>query len=104
MKRFAYICIGVVLFGGFFLSCGSEPGPPQLTARQRERVDTMMMQAIKTLRPELDSFCETSMDEWVASAVDSMYKIRKVEEEILRKRMIEQVRQKQGQQTNEPIN
>lgn len=71
-----------VLTGG----CTEEP-PPTLLGKDRELIDTLYLQEVQVLRPQLDSLCEAIFEEEVARSVDSMVAIRRQEEARLRERI-----------------
>lgn len=73
----------------FAPSCDSGP-PPAFTTAQRELMDTIYLQKVSILRPQLDSSCEANFSINVQKAVDSLIKVRKEEEARLRARTIEQ--------------
>lgn len=72
---------GVVLL---FLNACSEPPPLKLTLQQRDMVDTIYLQKVQTLGPQLDSLCLVNREARLKKAVDSILAIRRSEEEKLR--------------------
>lgn len=79
-----------VWFGAVFLGLGmgatscSEPPPLKLTLSQREMADTVYLEKVKTLGPQLDSLCAANREERLARAVDSILNVRRSEEAELR--------------------
>ncbi|MBV6427037.1 MAG: hypothetical protein KIPDCIKN_01550 [Haliscomenobacter sp.] len=77
-------------FGAVFLGLGmgfpscSEPPPLKLTLSQREMADTLYLEKVKTLGPQLDSLCAAKREERLARAVDSILNVRRSEEAELR--------------------
>lgn len=59
----------------------------KLTSRERALIDTMYMEKIKALRPYWDSLCAVAHDSLLQIAVDSIIKVRRIEEEQLRARI-----------------
>lgn len=62
----------------------SETPPLKLTLEQRDLVDTIYLQKVQTLGPELDSACQTGRELRLKQAVDSILAVRRSEEEVLR--------------------
>ncbi len=75
-------------------SC-SEPPPLKLTLSQREMADTLYLEKIKTLGPQLDSLCAAKREERLARAVDSILNVRRSEEAELRAKYKQPVLQPQ---------
>ena len=77
-------------FGAVFLGLGmgatscSEPPPLKLTLSQREMADTLYLEKVKTLGPQLDSLCAAKREERLALAVYSILNVRRSEEAELR--------------------
>ena len=63
--------------------CREKP-PLKLTTRQWARVDTLFTEQLPALRAEMDSLCELDFDERVTRAADSLLRIRREEELLLR--------------------
>lgn len=76
-------------FGMLLLIACEEQALPALTASQREMIDTIYLQKVAVLRPQLDSICEADFAVNVQKAVDSLIKIRKEEEARLRDRFLQ---------------
>lgn len=66
------------------LNACSEPPPLKLTLQQRDMVDTIYLQKVQTLGPQLDSLCLVNREIRLKNAVDSILVIRRSEEEKLR--------------------
>jgi hypothetical protein len=66
------------------LNACSEPPPLKLTLQQRDMVDTIYLQKVQTLGPQLDSLCLVNRETRLKNAVDSILAIRRSEEEKLR--------------------
>lgn len=81
VRLFALFALGLLL-----QACG-EPPPIKLKPDEIRWVDTLFLREIEDLKPELDSLCEMNFDERVAQAVDSIVKVRKLEEAKLRARI-----------------
>ncbi|MCB0562043.1 MAG: hypothetical protein H6573_08225 [Lewinellaceae bacterium] len=81
-----------ILTGVFIatLLMGCEPpeeAPIRLTSRERIRIDTLANQQIDSLRIKMDSICEHIYQDLLSRAVDSLVKVRKMEEDKLRARI-----------------
>ncbi len=72
------------------LACEERP-LPSLTYRQRELADTVYLERIGVLRPQLDSLCDARFDSLVQVAVDSLIRVRRTEEARLRARVRQQL-------------
>ena len=70
-------------------ACSTEEEPVniQFTVEERQRIDELVINELKTLRPEMDSLCRMSFDDRVAVAVDSIIQERLEEEVRLRARL-----------------
>ncbi|MCB0631433.1 MAG: hypothetical protein KDD15_16920 [Lewinella sp.] len=60
----------------------------KLTSRERELIDTIYTERIKVLRPKWDSMCTASHDSLLQIALDSIIRVRRVEEARLRSRIV----------------
>lgn len=81
----------VILLAVLLWACGDQGNQlPSLTYRQRELVDTMYLDRVRVLRPQLDSMCEAEFEARVAKAVDSLLQVRRLEEARLRERIFQQ--------------
>ena len=54
----------------------TEPPVPSLNSKDRRLVDSLYKDSVLVLKPLLDSICETTFDQRVNAAVDSMMDIR----------------------------
>lgn len=72
------------------IACEERP-LPSLTYRQRELADTVYLERIGVLRPQLDSLCDARFDSLVQVAVDSLIRVRRTEEARLRARVRQQL-------------
>ena len=82
-KRALFASVFLLLF-----SCGEKKqAKVRLTSAERIKVDTLYTREVKTLRPYLDSLCDSNFDAMVAQAVDSLLQVRREEEIKLRKRI-----------------
>ncbi len=80
-----FIIAAVFLLG----SCGNDPGTQvRLSSEERRLVDTMFLEQVKIAAPILDSICDSRFEREVRAAVDSIVKVRKAEEKMLRERML----------------
>ncbi len=88
MKYLLFICA----LASFLLSaCESDQNvTARLTSRERTRIDTLYAEQVTTLRPQWDSLCTAQHDSLVAAAVDSIVRIRTLEEERLRRRILQE--------------
>ncbi len=79
-----------VIAGGLLLwSCGEDAGTQvRLSSEERRLIDTLFLQQVKEIAPILDSICDANFEKEVKSAVDSIVKVRKLEEKMLRERML----------------
>lgn len=83
MKRLLFaLGVGSLLL----LDACVDEGPPRLTRADRNEIDTLYLEEIKTLRPILDSLCEVTFDAEVRVLVDSLLIEREREVEQLRSR------------------
>ena len=64
-----------------------EEAPIRLTSRERIQIDTLANQQIDSLRIKMDSICEHIYQDLLSRAVDSLVKVRKMEEDKLRARI-----------------
>jgi hypothetical protein len=71
----------------------TEPPPLSLSAEDRSLIDTLYEQEISVFRPRLDSFCEQFTNERLSLAVDSIIRLRRVEEIKLRQRILQQLQE-----------
>ena len=69
-----------------FAACTEDP-PPALSPRDRAMIDTLYSRQVRLLRPQLDSLCDAMFAGEVQRAVDSIIKVRRAEEEQLRRRI-----------------
>lgn len=75
----------------FYLgACKENPEEYEMTAGERAHIDTLYMKETLVLRPKLDSLCLQRTDSLVRTALDSILKVRREEEIVLRKRIREQ--------------
>jgi hypothetical protein len=79
----------MLLLGYLGFACQELP-PPAMTSSQRELADTLYLQKVSVLRPQLDSTCDADFDRMVALAIDSLIRVRKAEEARLRSRILQQ--------------
>lgn len=79
----------LVIFGSLCLlfACSEEESQYRLTSRERVRVDTLYSKEVKLIRGQLDSICEMNHDSLLKLAVDSILKVRIIEEAKLRARV-----------------
>ncbi len=84
IRRFSWLLLLAVLS---FLGACAEEAPVSLDQEARVLIDTMYIQEVRVLRPELDSLCELEFEDRVAELVDSLLPIRRAEEERLRQRI-----------------
>lgn len=68
----------------------------RLSSRERQVVDTLYAAQLEPIRTRLDSLCEADFERSVQVAVDSIMAIRRLEEERLRARM-QQLLKEQGE-------
>ncbi len=71
---------------GVALEACQDPPPLKLTAQQRANADTVYLRVIDTLRPELDSMCAARFEMEVDHLVDSLLRVWRREEAILREK------------------
>lgn len=80
-------CIVAVLL--LTWSCGGEDRTQvRLSSEERRLIDTLFLEQVKIVVPIMDSICDAQFEEHVKMAVDSIVKVRKEEEKILRERML----------------
>lgn len=72
-----------------FAACtaDSEPVRYRLTSKERQRVDSLVAQEVRRLRPLNDSLCEAAFAERVSDATDSIVQERLEQELRLRARI-----------------
>lgn len=68
------------------LSACQEVPPLKLTSRQWEQLDTLYGQEVKGLASELDSLCDQYYIANLDATVDSLLKIRRLQEQSLRQK------------------
>jgi hypothetical protein len=85
MTRTLTVCLLVLTGSGLFVAC-EEPPPLRLTSRQRERVDSLYVDAVKGLNQEMDSLCSLRYETELPLMVDSLVQVRRSEEARLRKK------------------
>jgi len=85
MTRILTVCLLVLIGSGLFVAC-EEPPPLRLTSRQRERVDSLYVNAVKALNEEMDSICTLRYETELPQLVDSLVQVRRSEEARLRKK------------------
>lgn len=71
----------------FWTGCESQETGIRLTSSERIRIDSLAKQQIDSLVPVLDSLCTLNKDTMVQQALDSIIKLRREEESILRERI-----------------
>lgn len=76
----------LAIMGSLSVSC-SEPTVTTLSLAQKNKADTLYLEIVKTLRPELDSLCKISFEENVTKALDSILADWKNEELKMRERL-----------------
>ncbi len=80
--------LAITLFIALLASCEPpEEAPIRLTSRERIRIDTLATRQIDSMRPIMDSICEASKAEFLQRSVDSLVRVRRLEEEKLRARI-----------------
>lgn len=67
-------------------SACEEDAPLKLTAAQRDQLDTLFTAQVRDLNAELDSLCRKRYEEKLDQVVDSILRVRKAQEEALRKK------------------
>jgi hypothetical protein len=87
MKNIRYLLLVAVLL--IFGACEQEEKLPTLTASQREQIDTLYLQRVNVLRPQLDSACMANFAASVQQAADSLVKVRREEAARLRERILQ---------------
>ena len=90
--RNCYCWILIIALGSLlqFTAC-TEPPLPSLNSKDRNLIDSLYKDQVVTLKPVLDSICDSRFDERVARAVDSIMEIRvrEIEEQLRRIRELE---------------
>lgn len=81
------IALAVVLLGS---GCKEKATTISLTSRERIRIDTLVKLRVDSLAPILDSLCEADQPGMVERALDSIIRVRKEEEEKIRRRLIQE--------------
>lgn len=80
--------VSVILLALFLiqLSACKEDAPLKLTSKQREQVDTLFSKQVNALSEEMDSLCDQLFATRLDATVDSLLKIRRLQEESLRQK------------------
>ncbi|GAB5555207.1 MAG: hypothetical protein Sapg2KO_47980 [Saprospiraceae bacterium] len=83
-----YSKVSIALFALFLiqLSACQEAPPLKLTSRQWEQLDTLYSQEVKGLATQLDSLCDEYYANNLDATVDSLLKIRRLQEQSLRQK------------------
>ncbi len=85
VRSWSFVWAGAIALGlGAGITSCSEPPPLKLTLSQREAADTLYLEKVRTLGPQLDSLCQANREERLARAVDSILNVRRSEEAELR--------------------
>ncbi|MEY2904695.1 MAG: hypothetical protein RJA52_711 [Bacteroidota bacterium] len=74
-----------VLF--LFSSCSDQNMPIQMSSIHRDKADTIYLEKIVGLRDSLDTACSNNFEIEVQIALDSILKVRKIEEQKIRSRI-----------------
>lgn len=85
-KTFSKVSITLLVLFLIQLSACKEEAPLKLTSKQREQVDTLYSKEVGALSEELDSLCDQLFASRLEATVDSLLKIRRLQEESLRQK------------------
>jgi len=86
MMRFPCRIWLALLAGSLTTACTEDP-PLSLSGEDRAMVDTLYSRQVDGLRQELDSLCDLLMERELQATIDSMLRVRRAEEEALRRRI-----------------
>jgi hypothetical protein len=86
MYKSFFKAVGLLMMVFLMTTSCDEDIPLKLTSAQRDQLDTLFSSQVKDLGIEMDSLCDLLFEQDLDLVVDSIMKVRKAQEEELRKR------------------